>query len=401
MPEIEELTPEQEALIPKYHAEWIPVGLNHNPADWERGIQGVNGLYVHTNRREPFIIKARGHLAAQFVMCVIHHVFKHPITTKDSRWRELLKVKDGVLNRDAGIFVDNLPKEEVERVMRDVFNNYLDRAPVREAKKIDPIEKNPDLMEIHVARDIKRQATREFLPFITGRKSVTDEDVAKFENIRLDYTSTYFYGHGDAYWVSYYLYCRDVVGVEFTTENSNRLDAWAETTRSLGWFYPHESVCILTDRSLQLHMDDQNRLHHDSEPACLWRDGWRIYFSRNVRVPMYVFEKPELLNPKRIDEQDNQEVRRVMIERYTPERYLLESRATLLDDDPEWGKLYRKPIPDDEPIVMVSVINSTPEPDGTYKNYWLRVPPTMKKAKEAVAWTFGKSADEYQPDQQS
>ena len=42
-----------------------------------------------------------------------------------------------------------------------------------------------------------------------------------------------------------------------------------------------------------------------------------------------------------------------------------------------------------EPVVMVEVLNSTPEPDGSFKDYWLRVPPTMETARQAVAWTFG------------
>lgn len=43
---------------------------------------------------------------------------------------------------------------------------------------------------------------------------------------------------------------------------------------------------------------------------------------------------------------------------------------------------------DDEPIATVHVTNNTPEPDGTYKKYWIRVPPGTKTAKEAVAWTW-------------
>jgi hypothetical protein len=35
------------------------------------------------------------------------------------------------------------------------------------------------------------------------------------------------------------------------------------------------------------------------------------------------------------------------------------------------------------------VVNSTPEQDGTYRRYLLRVPPTTRTAREAVAWTFG------------
>ena len=56
-----------------------------------------------------------------------------------------------------------------------------------------------------------------------------------------------------------------------------------------------------------------------------------------------------------------------------------------------------KDIPGDDSLTMVKVINSTPEPDGSYKNYFLRVPPTCQTAEEGVSWTFGFSSDNYQP----
>jgi hypothetical protein len=46
---------------------------------------------------------------------------------------------------------------------------------------------------------------------------------------------------------------------------------------------------------------------------------------------------------------------------------------------------------------MVEVLNSTPEPDGTRRTYWLRVPPSTRTAKEGVAWTFGLQAEAYAP----
>jgi hypothetical protein len=52
---------------------------------------------------------------------------------------------------------------------------------------------------------------------------------------------------------------------------------------------------------------------------------------------------------------------------------------------------------DDEPIVLVHVTNATPEPDGSLKKYVLRVPPTMARARQAVAWTFGMREDRYRP----
>lgn len=46
---------------------------------------------------------------------------------------------------------------------------------------------------------------------------------------------------------------------------------------------------------------------------------------------------------------------------------------------------------------LLEVTNSTAEPDGSFKKYYLRVPPRVLTALEAVAWTFDMRADEYDP----
>ena len=79
------------------------------------------------------------------------------------------------------------------------------------------------------------------------------------------------------------------------------------------------------------------------------------------------------------------------------ERYLENSGAEKISHD-KYGTLYRKTYPDDEPLVMLRVKNSTPEPDGSYRWYLLRVPSTMLTPKQAVAWTFGQDAEEYEPE---
>jgi len=93
----------------------------------------------------------------------------------------------------------------------------------------------------------------------------------------------------------------------------------------------------------------------------------------------------------------NAEVRRVMIERYGTARYLLDSGAQAIHTD-DYGTLYRKSRPDDSDLVMVKVVNATPEPDGSFKDYFLRVPPEMATARQAVAWTFAKDHAEYAPE---
>jgi hypothetical protein len=163
----------------------------------------------------------------------------------------------------------------------------------------------------------------------------------------------------------------------------------------------------ITDRGIEVctppsvfSLDDRRRLHSASGPAFVWLNDIRDYYWHGVYVESYVVEKPESITVLDIETETNMEVRRVKIERFGQARYLLDSRAILIHRD-GYGALYRKLVPGDEPLVMVKVLNATPEPDGSFKDYFLRVPPTMRTAKEAVAWTFGKSPDNYEPEQET
>lgn len=45
--------------------------------------------------------------------------------------------------------------------------------------------------------------------------------------------------------------------------------------------------------------------------------------------------------------------------------------------------------------------NATAEADGTFKEYFLRVPPSITRARDAVVWTFGMRPSQYKPDLES
>lgn len=120
-----------------------------------------------------------------------------------------------------------------------------------------------------------------------------------------------------------------------------------------------------------------------------------------------IIERPFDLKVKEIQQESNAEVRRVMMERYGLSRFLLDSGAKKLIED-EFGELYQTKIPGDEPLVMVKVMNSTPEFDGTVKSYFLRVNPELRpllsdglgsaqkiSALNAVASTFGMTGEQY------
>ena len=126
--------------------------------------------------------------------------------------------------------------------------------------------------------------------------------------------------------------------------------------------------------------------------ASAWSGG---VDSCTVGEPSCCIRKPlRQLTIAEIDKASNVELRRLMIELYGHSRYLMETGAELVDED-EFGQLYRKEIPNDEAIVMLCVTNSTMEPDGTYKKYFLRVPPSVRTARQAVAWTFSMQPNDY------
>lgn len=145
--------------------------------------------------------------------------------------------------------------------------------------------------------------------------------------------------------------------------------------------------------------DEQGRLHsHSMQPAVCDEQGNAFYFLHGVKVPAKVVLAPLTITAAEIDDEENTEVRRVMLELFGFERFMQESGAKVVHKD-ETGELFQKKLRGErEPLMMVKVKNSTAEPDGTFKFYCLRVPPRTKTAREGIAWTFGLNEKQYQPE---
>ncbi|MFF5227554.1 DUF6745 domain-containing protein [Dactylosporangium sp. NPDC000521] len=177
---------------------------------------------------------------------------------------------------------------------------------------------------------------------------------------------------------------------------AQRLAGLAGVARSAGWWWPYANVAILTDRPDELHRDNVGRLHAADTPALRYSDGFALHAWRGMPIPSELVHRLARLTHAEIAAERNAELRRVMLEHFGYERYLREAGARRLSSD-ACGVLWQLRFADDEPLTMVEVINSTPEPDGTSRVYWLRVPPATRTPREGVAWTFGLTEQEYQP----
>jgi hypothetical protein len=93
----------------------------------------------------------------------------------------------------------------------------------------------------------------------------------------------------------------------------------------------------------------------------------------------------------------NLERRRVIEERLGPEHFiaLLGGRSI---HQSRRGKLIEVDLPGDpEGVAHYLQVRDS----STNRQYYLRVPPSITTADEAVAWTFGLDAATYQPDQEA
>ncbi|MFE9773259.1 DUF6745 domain-containing protein [Streptomyces sp. NPDC005931] len=174
------------------------------------------------------------------------------------------------------------------------------------------------------------------------------------------------------------------------------LDGLARVCAGAGWWWPFEKVAVVCERPVALHRDEAGRLDHGEGPALAFPDGFALCAWRGMPVPHAFLDELRTLTPERIRAEENAELRRVMLEYYGYDRYLSESGARPVHRDAT-GILWRIDLDGDEPVVMVEVVNSTPEPDGTHRTYWLRVPPATATAREGVAWTFGLGTEVYVP----
>jgi len=182
---------------------------------------------------------------------------------------------------------------------------------------------------------------------------------------------------------------------------------------------------------MEIYRNESNNLHRDSGPALLSKNlllwvvngklhradgpaiitprGTKKHYWKGVYIPTKIWKIRDKMSFPEIIAIANIELRRAVIEMVGYEKFLGKAGSELkvLHEDTNTGAiLYRiempetEPgIPQDEPLVVVKVLDGTPvrDEDGKLvrKQYFIRVPPDMTTCSEAIAWTFDMDPDDY------
>jgi len=270
--------------------------------------------------------------------------------------------------------------EQQEKDLVEFRNEWLAKGLCAEPADFDRAERA--ITEFYSLIGVKKP---EFVRVASPKAALTEiaRRSGKTKYTSDNYVSGSFFGQQDSYWVAYYLFA-EKIGVDFG-HNSRLLRLWADISESVSWWTPFEEVCFISDRPAFTKMDNENRLHREDGPAVEYRDGWGVYSWHGTRVPAEWIKDRKSLTAKTALTWKNIEQRRAACEILGWVNVLAELKAKTIDrdEDPEIGELLEVNIPEIGRERFLKVLC------GTGRTFALPVPPTMKTALEAQAWTFG------------
>lgn len=175
---------------------------------------------------------------------------------------------------------------------------------------------------------------------------------------------------------------------ELQLENLEKMHGLRDITMHCGWVNMFDTHVFISEKPLHILFDDMARLHCETGPAILYADDTAVYSWHGTRIPKEWIS--EGITPADALTCDNIEQRRAACEIVGWDSILDELDCEVIhrDGDPEIGTLVSVDIPDigREKYLRVQC--------GTGRGFAIPVPPDMKTALEANAWTFGITMEE-------
>jgi len=197
-------------------------------------------------------------------------------------------------------------------------------------------------------------------------------------------------GYAEAFWLGYYHSFALSLGL-------HALRAFCRFNQLVSGYWLGAEVALLVRRPQVLALDAAGHLHNASGKCVEYRDGWGFYAWHEIPVSARIILEPETLTRDDFFQAPNLEVRRIIQERMG-ERFVSELGGHMLDTSAR-GALYEVRLPENDPEGVARYVQV--QDASTPRTYFLRVPPTVQTAAEAVAWTFSRSIEEYHPERES
>jgi hypothetical protein len=138
------------------------------------------------------------------------------------------------------------------------------------------------------------------------------------------------WGQVDIYWLSYYLFPEKYMGIKY--EKSKELNIFHSFISKVGWVWFFKDICFIADRPLEIHKKGI-RLHADSKPALVCRDGYCLWYLNGIKVPKWLVMTPaEQIDPQKALDEKNADVQREIIRKIGYDRILKACNAKTIEE---------------------------------------------------------------------
>ena len=220
----------------------------------------------------------------------------------------------------------------------DEFFDYLNMDHPTYVHVDNPYEANVLLTalsnkDVYLAHQKALEGEIDFGEMISEKLIADLESYMKENNISIN-SYGFLSGANNAYWVSLYQFGKHI-GVEYEEKDDNLLQIWERFIKKVGYVFLVDHVCVYTNRPSEIHFNDQGEGHCEDGPYIKFRRGEKsnVYGINGVVVPKHVVMEPEKIDLKMIDDEQNAEIKRIMIERMGIGKYLEVTKAEVIDGD--------------------------------------------------------------------
>lgn len=422
--QIEKLTPEQESLIPVYRAKWRNIALSTARIDIEKAAKAIKDAYHLLGKEEPKII----FLDSPKVLLSQTEILQKLFFNDFSKVKNLVKKRDydlilfSIVLALAFIFywhidsnlrisltkmpiitiltnlafvsiihgiillINGISQKAKKAVLssqigegtRAEICNFIESIILDNQSNIDVLNKIIDNFEDDLEGFWKNQSYYLSLQYhvidqLLYEYNLYDNSDSKGDEPPMIATELYAREN------SYIDFSISVVGYDYNVDN------WA-VAQSLaihcGWIFPYEKVCFVCERPIKISYDNEQRIHAEGEAAVQFADGYSIYVYHGVKLPeQYGKLHPEEWQPKWLLEENNAELRRVLIQGIGYSRIIEQLQAVELDSWQEYTLLKISSDIDVEPIYLLKMTCPS-----TQRIHVLRVPPDIQSAQDAICW---------------
>lgn len=144
------------------------------------------------------------------------------------------------------------------------------------------------------------------------------------------------FGQHDANWLGFYDFFIHEVGLD----EAKDVLPMMKLAQHCGWWWPYENICILSEIPIDLHIDQNGNLHHETGPAIEYADGFSVYCLSGISVPDWAIEtSKDEIDTKKILALENTEQRMVLMRYLGLSKFLDSLGAEMIDEDGK-DKLY-------------------------------------------------------------